>query len=403
MGSLLTESFFGIPGLGSYTIDAINAQDFAVVRAMVFIGSVLYIVGLILTDISYTLVDPRVRLRMTRLQARHPLDRRADLALLVAAGIGIGVVRRQAASICAPPWRRVGAQPRRHGRGDWCCSPSSLIGLLDSLHYRAALAGKAGDRAAVLGRGAVGARRAGWRRCARATRRPIRRRWRRSLYAKETVELPDGEHGARLSAPASTAARISANARTRCRTMSGAASPAGAGLAPACWLVGIAGRLASARAHGSAAVRRLAAAIWRGETALRLGRGAGVAARACCCWSPCRVLRAGRRATTCSAPTRSGRTCSTSSLKSIRTGLVIGTLTTLVMLPLARAARHHGRLFPRLGRRRHPVRLHHAELDSRRAADRRRGADDAGVSSTPIRTGSTPRPSAPTCACWRCA
>jgi ABC-type dipeptide/oligopeptide/nickel transport system permease subunit len=61
MGSLLTESFFGIPGLGSYTIDAINAQDFAVVRAMVFIGSVLYIVGLILTDISYTLVDPRIR------------------------------------------------------------------------------------------------------------------------------------------------------------------------------------------------------------------------------------------------------------------------------------------------------------------------------------------------------
>ncbi|MGH8765568.1 MAG: ABC transporter permease [Burkholderiales bacterium] len=62
MGSLLSESFFGIPGLGSYTIDAIQAQDFAVVRSMVFIGSVLYIVGLILTDISYTLVDPRVRL-----------------------------------------------------------------------------------------------------------------------------------------------------------------------------------------------------------------------------------------------------------------------------------------------------------------------------------------------------
>ena len=61
MGALVTESFFGIPGLGSYTIDAINAQDFAVVRAMVFLGSVLYIVGLILTDISYTLVDPRVR------------------------------------------------------------------------------------------------------------------------------------------------------------------------------------------------------------------------------------------------------------------------------------------------------------------------------------------------------
>jgi peptide/nickel transport system permease protein len=62
MGSLITESFFGIPGLGSYTIDAIQAQDFAVVRAMVFIGSVLYIAGLLLTDISYTIVDPRVRL-----------------------------------------------------------------------------------------------------------------------------------------------------------------------------------------------------------------------------------------------------------------------------------------------------------------------------------------------------
>ncbi len=62
IGSLILESFFGIPGLGSYTIDAIRSQDFGIVHAMVFLGSVLYIVGLILTDISYTLVDPRVRL-----------------------------------------------------------------------------------------------------------------------------------------------------------------------------------------------------------------------------------------------------------------------------------------------------------------------------------------------------
>lgn len=61
MGSLISESFFGIPGLGSYTIDAINAQDFSIVRAMVFLGSALYIVGLILADISYTLADPRIR------------------------------------------------------------------------------------------------------------------------------------------------------------------------------------------------------------------------------------------------------------------------------------------------------------------------------------------------------
>jgi peptide/nickel transport system permease protein len=61
MGSLLMESFFAIPGLGSFTIDAIQAQDFAIVRSMVYLGSILYIVGLLLTDISYTLVDPRVR------------------------------------------------------------------------------------------------------------------------------------------------------------------------------------------------------------------------------------------------------------------------------------------------------------------------------------------------------
>ena len=44
IGSLIVESFFAVPGLGSYTIDAINRQDFAIVRSMVFLGSVLYIV-----------------------------------------------------------------------------------------------------------------------------------------------------------------------------------------------------------------------------------------------------------------------------------------------------------------------------------------------------------------------
>lgn len=62
MGSLVLESFFGIPGLGSYLIDAIYQQDFAIVRAMVFLGSVLYLFGLMLTDVSYVWLDPRVRL-----------------------------------------------------------------------------------------------------------------------------------------------------------------------------------------------------------------------------------------------------------------------------------------------------------------------------------------------------
>jgi len=61
-GSLLMEAFFAIPGLGGYTLEAINAQDFAVVRAMVYLGAVLNVAGLVLTDISYTMVDPRVRL-----------------------------------------------------------------------------------------------------------------------------------------------------------------------------------------------------------------------------------------------------------------------------------------------------------------------------------------------------
>ena len=61
MGSLVMEAFFAIPGLGSFTIEAIQAQDFAIVRSMVYLGAVLYIVGLLMTDISYTLVDPRIR------------------------------------------------------------------------------------------------------------------------------------------------------------------------------------------------------------------------------------------------------------------------------------------------------------------------------------------------------
>ena len=61
IGSLILESFFGIPGMGSFTLEAIQRQDFAIVQAMVFLGSVVYIAGLLLTDISYTLVDPRIR------------------------------------------------------------------------------------------------------------------------------------------------------------------------------------------------------------------------------------------------------------------------------------------------------------------------------------------------------
>ncbi|MCU7370151.1 ABC transporter permease [Paucibacter sp. O1-1] len=62
MGSLVFESFFGIPGLGAFVIEAITGQDFAIVRTMVFLGAVLYIATNALIDIAYTWVDPRVRL-----------------------------------------------------------------------------------------------------------------------------------------------------------------------------------------------------------------------------------------------------------------------------------------------------------------------------------------------------
>lgn len=62
-GSLLLESFFGIPGLGYLSISAINSSDIDVVRAVVLIGALLFVVANLLTDICYALADPRVKLK----------------------------------------------------------------------------------------------------------------------------------------------------------------------------------------------------------------------------------------------------------------------------------------------------------------------------------------------------
>ena len=62
-GSILLEAFFGIPGLGSMTVDAIHANDFSTLRTMVYIGSLLFVLGQVATDLSYGLVDPRVRVQ----------------------------------------------------------------------------------------------------------------------------------------------------------------------------------------------------------------------------------------------------------------------------------------------------------------------------------------------------
>jgi peptide/nickel transport system permease protein len=62
LGSLVFESFFGIPGLGAFVIEAISGQDFAIVRTMVFLSALLYIASNLLIDLAYSWVDPRVRL-----------------------------------------------------------------------------------------------------------------------------------------------------------------------------------------------------------------------------------------------------------------------------------------------------------------------------------------------------
>jgi peptide/nickel transport system permease protein len=62
-GNLLLENFFGIPGLGYLSVEAINSTDYPVIKAIVFVGSVLYVVASLVTDICYALVDPRIKLR----------------------------------------------------------------------------------------------------------------------------------------------------------------------------------------------------------------------------------------------------------------------------------------------------------------------------------------------------
>jgi peptide/nickel transport system permease protein len=62
VGSILLESFFNIPGLGGITIQGVTMHDMPVVRAMTVIFAVLLILGNLLTDLAYTIADPRVRL-----------------------------------------------------------------------------------------------------------------------------------------------------------------------------------------------------------------------------------------------------------------------------------------------------------------------------------------------------
>ena len=60
-GSLLLESFFGIPGLGYLSINAINSSDFVTIRAIVLVGAILCTLANLLADLLLAAVDPRVK------------------------------------------------------------------------------------------------------------------------------------------------------------------------------------------------------------------------------------------------------------------------------------------------------------------------------------------------------
>lgn len=63
VGSLLLEKFFGIPGLGDLSYQAIVDQDFPVIKAITIFGALLYIIFNLISDVLYAVVDPRVRLK----------------------------------------------------------------------------------------------------------------------------------------------------------------------------------------------------------------------------------------------------------------------------------------------------------------------------------------------------
>lgn len=61
-GAIIVETIFAWPGIGRLAVDSILARDFPVVQAIVFLSSVIYILLNLLTDLLYTVIDPRIRL-----------------------------------------------------------------------------------------------------------------------------------------------------------------------------------------------------------------------------------------------------------------------------------------------------------------------------------------------------
>jgi peptide/nickel transport system permease protein len=60
-GAVVTESVFAIPGLGRLTVDAILRRDYPVIQGIVLLFSFVYVLVNLMIDVTYTLIDPRIR------------------------------------------------------------------------------------------------------------------------------------------------------------------------------------------------------------------------------------------------------------------------------------------------------------------------------------------------------
>jgi peptide/nickel transport system permease protein len=60
-GAVVTETVYGLPGLGRLTVEAVLSRDFPTIQAVILMFSVVYVIINLVIDISYTLFDPRIR------------------------------------------------------------------------------------------------------------------------------------------------------------------------------------------------------------------------------------------------------------------------------------------------------------------------------------------------------
>lgn len=61
-GAFFIENVFAIPGIGKYFISAVNQRDVPIVMGLTIFSATIYIIAIFITDILYTLVDPRINL-----------------------------------------------------------------------------------------------------------------------------------------------------------------------------------------------------------------------------------------------------------------------------------------------------------------------------------------------------